>query len=275
MHVLKFLISKVFLINLLIALLLGFGLLWGFFQYLEVYTHHNESLSVPDLKGKKVKEAKKALNDKNMRMEISDSVYVPGKQPKTVIEQHPRPLSKVKRNRKIYLTLNTTNPPKVELPDLKDVSLRQALKILKNHDLKAGELKYVPGIAKNAVKRMELNGEQIKAGKDVPKGTAIDLVLEGGETATKVDLPNLKGRTLDETRFFLKASGLNVGAVVYDSNIVDSSKALIYQQAPEYQPQKEIPQGEAIDVWLTKPEQYDAIKMGKTNKDSASIENDE
>ncbi|PSR04080.1 MAG: hypothetical protein BRD49_06095, partial [Bacteroidetes bacterium SW_10_40_5] len=177
MRILKFLISKVFLINLLIALLIGFGLLWGFFQYLKVYTHHNESLSVPDLKGKKVAEAQEALNDKNMRIEISDSVYVPGKQPKTVIEQHPRPLSKVKRNRKIYLTLNTTNPPKVELPDLKDVSLRQALKILKTHDLKVGELKYVPGIAKNAVKRMKRDGEQIKAGKEVPKGTAVDLVL--------------------------------------------------------------------------------------------------
>lgn len=248
---LKFLISKVFLINVGIAIVLFLGILYGFNQWLHWYTHHNEALTVPDLKGMHRDEAEELLEKKDLEMVVDDSVYVPDQPELTVIEQQPLARSKVKLNRKIYLTVNSPNPPKVEIPDLTDVSLRQALKILKTKGFEIGDLRYVPGVAQNAVKFLEKDGQKIPQGKMLPKGTTIDLVLEEGRSGKKTDIPQLKGLNKDEASFLLKSKGLNFGSLHYQETVNDSTAAIIYKQRPLYQQDKEIAQGEAIDVWLT------------------------
>lgn len=275
MNLLRFLFSKIFLLNLLIAILLGSGLIYGFFQFLEHYTHHNEALSVPDLRGMKLVKVKKVINNHNLRFTVNDSIFVPDKPKLTVIEQNPKPFSKVKRNRKIYLTVNSPHPPKVEVPDLKDVSLRQALAILETYGLNAGELEYVPDIAQNVVKEMKLDDKTLEPKEMVPKGTSIDLVLGDGLTATKVNLPDLKGATLGEATFFLNAKGLNTGAILYDKEVEDSTEAIIYKQRPLYKPEKKVAQGEAIDIWLTTSKKYKKMHKGRAPHPADSLKRDE
>ena len=260
----RFLISKVFLLNLLAAVALGFALLYGSYFLLKGYTHHNETLSVPDLRGMEIPKARQTLRKRDLEMVIADSAYVPNAQPLTVIEQQPQASDKVKMNRKIYLKVNASEPPKVPVPDLKDVSLRQAIKILKTKGFEIGELQYIPGLAKNTVVRLEVGGETIKAGRKVEKGTTIDLVLEQGRTAAKTEIPSLTGLTESEAQFYLKGKGLNFGSKIYDSTVVDSQSAIIYKQRPLYRPQQKIAKGEIIDVWLTSKEAYQDAKQSDT-----------
>ncbi len=271
-HFLRFLKSKVFFLNIAIAIVLGFGILIGFYQWLKVYTHHNESLSVPDLSGMKMKEVKKVLDKRDLNYVIDDSTYVPDKPKLAVVEQQPEALSKVKINRKIYLTLNSPNPPKEPVPNLKDVSLRQSLKILKKKGFKVGELKYIPGLAKNTVQRLEVNGRTIGDEDKLEKGTEIDLVLEEGKNSGKTEIPNLKGLTLDDAEFYLKGKGLNFGAVIYEDRIEDSAMAIIYKQKPFFKEDEKIPKGEVMDVWLTTPEQFEKMNMPDSAiKDKQSV----
>lgn len=253
---LRFLKSKTFLLNLAGAILLGFGLLWGMYFWLKSYTNHNQALSVPDLRGMTIDRAKQTLKKRNLETVIADSAYVPNSPPLTVIEQQPQHSDKVKINRKIYLKVNSPEPPKVKVPDLADVSLRQALKIIKTKGFKVGELIYVPGLAKNTVVRLETNDTTIEAGSQLPKGTKIDVVLEQGRTAAKTELPSLTGLTESEAAFYLKGKGLNFGSKIYDSTVVDTQSAIIYKQRPLYKPNQKIAKGEIIDVWLCSKEAY-------------------
>lgn len=252
----RFLISKVFLINLFGSIALGFALLYGAYFWLKGYTHHNETLSVPDLRGMSIPEAKETLHKRDLEVVISDSAYVPNAQPLSVIEQQPQASDKVKINRKIYLKVNSPNPPKVPVPDLKDVSLRQAMEILKTKGFKVGELKYVPGLAKNTVVRLEAADTTIQPKRKLEKGTTIDVVLERGRSATKTPIPSLTGLSMSEATFYLKGKGLNFGSKIYDSTVVDTPSAIIYKQRPLYSPQEKIAKGEIIDVWLTSEEAY-------------------
>lgn len=218
-------------------------------QVLRWYTHHGESLTVPDLKGMNIDEVKRSLSDRELRYEIKDSVFAPDKPKLSVIDQNPKAGSKVKRNRRIYLIINADKAPKVALPNLNDnVPLRQAVRILESNGLKQGKISYKPDIALNAVLEMYYQGRKVMPGDLVDKGSAIDLVLgDGGQTA-KVAVPDLTGKSLDEALIILRGNNLVIGAV-NKVNVKDSTTAIIFKQKP-LAGGNNVPQGEAVDIWL-------------------------
>ena len=63
----RFLLTKVFLINLILAMVLVSGTIWGVFRYLDVYTLHNETITVPDFKGFKPSELDGYIEDKKLQ----------------------------------------------------------------------------------------------------------------------------------------------------------------------------------------------------------------
>ncbi len=256
MTLLKFLKSKVLLINLLIAGVFLLLLIWGFFRFLDVYTHHGESMTVPDMTGKSVEEVAEIVTERGLRYEITDSGYNANLPVGAVLEHNPSPYSKVKRNRRIYLTINSSEAPKVDVPVLADVSLRQAMLILESRGLKVGELIYEPDIAQNVVLRLEKNGTVLEEGSRIPQNSEVNLVLGDGLAGSEVEIPNLRGLTVREAMFVLNVSGLNLGAAVYDAAVQDSSEALIYSQNPQPNTDVKISHGEAINIFLASPGDY-------------------
>lgn len=245
--------SKNFLLNIALIILAIIVMFIILTQFLKWYTHHGESLTVPDFKGRSVEEVERICEEKDLRFEIKDSVFAPDKPKLSVVEQNPKPGAKVKRNRRIYILINADKAPKVALPVLKDVQLRQAERILESYGFKLGNKSYRPDIALNAVLEMQVNGQPVEAGTLMDKGTVIDLVLGDGGQNVKIEVPNLNGNTLDEALFILRGNSLNIGGVVYDNNVTDSANAIIYKQRPLSGSGNTISQGEAIDVWLKTP----------------------
>ncbi|GAL71630.1 hypothetical protein JCM19302_3120 [Jejuia pallidilutea] len=75
--------------------------------WLKSTTNHGEFETVPELKGKSISVAEMELNENNLVMQIQDSANFNPDYPKfSVIEQEPAAGTKVKEDRKIYLTLN-------------------------------------------------------------------------------------------------------------------------------------------------------------------------
>ena len=110
------------LIHLGIVLTLGVTILVVFFyMYLPSVTNHGETITVPDLEGIHIDEIDEFLTKRNLRYEVfTDSGYTDEYEPLTILKQYPNPGSKVKESRKVFLTLNALNPPKVKMPDLVD-----------------------------------------------------------------------------------------------------------------------------------------------------------
>jgi len=228
-------------------------LLFGFtYKWLDSYTNHGSTVTVPDLRGLKVSTVENFLKDKALRIKIADSsVFDLEKPPGTVIEQDPAPAEKVKENRTIYLTITKTVPPKIKMPNLIDVSYRQAEAILISYGLKPGQTTYKPDLCKNCVLSFTMNGKQLKAGEELTKGSVIDLILGDGFGNTKVTVPQLYGLSLDEALFVLKGSSLNTGSIIFDGSVKDSSKAVVYKQNPAYGSSSLISEGEGVDIYLT------------------------
>lgn len=257
MNFLRYFISKYFWISLLAMIVLFLGTVAYLKWRLDVYTFHKESITVPDLEGVHVDELDELLSDKDLLFEVKDSVFVPGLSPLTVVEQLPLAKSKIKRFRTIFVTINTDNPPKVKFPAIKDVSLRQAMIILESYHLEVGELDYRPDYGHNVVIETHVEGKEVKAGDKVAKGKKVDLILGDGFSSGKVKLPNLSGITLDEALFHLKVSGLNIGSITFEDEVKDSASAVIYRQVPVFNPEEEISQGEAVDIWLITKETFE------------------
>lgn len=125
MSLIKFLTSKVFLKQLLLAVLAVVVLVFILLKWLNIKTNHGEFETVPDLRGKSVSVAEMELKDNSLEMVVQDSSnYNPDYPPYSVIEQDPVAGAQVKENRKIYLSLNPSNFRKVEVPDLIEETFR-------------------------------------------------------------------------------------------------------------------------------------------------------
>lgn len=254
MSFLKFLISKIFWKNVLIALIIGFLILWLTFFMLKIYTDHGEAYSVPDFTGLTLDEVAKITREKNLRFKIADSIYVTGVKRGTVVDQNPKPDFKVKANRRIFLTINAFTPAKTEVPDIEGYSLRQAKAILEMRGLKVGKLTYVPDIAKNYVLEQKFNNQEIEEGEIIIKGSEIDLVLGNGLGTQRTYIPDLTGKSLKEARDITTANYLNLGAIKFDESVNSSRDTLIakvYRQYPVSRNNRSVRLGSFIDLWLT------------------------
>lgn len=248
----NFLRSKIFLLNILLAVVVVASAFGFTYVWLNSYTNHGQSIEVPELKGLSTEQVQTQLEHLHLRFAIVDSVYDLEQKPGTILEQDPAPKAKVKEERTIYLTINSSIPPKVKVPDLTDISLRQAEALLQTFGLKAGALSYKHDLAKNAVLETRYKGRPIKPGTSVNKGSVIDLVVGdgiGGENE-RVSIPNLIGLTKAEAEDALNASNLAMGAIIYDENIKDSLSAVVFKQFPLPSDSLLLKQGESVDIYL-------------------------
>jgi len=251
--VFQFISSKTFVKQLLLAIVLFFAVAIGLMQYLKVFTKHGQEIEVPDLTDLHLDQLELILTEKTLRYQVIDSTYLAGKQPNLVYEQDPRPGSKVKEGRTIYLSVTSSNTPKVKLPDLVDLSLRKATIDLKNLGLTLGELIMRPDIANNVVLEMQMNGGKVYPGREISKGTTIDLVVGIYNIDSLVAIPNLIGLNVEEARFYLSESALYLGRVTYEGTISDSSKALVIRQFPEVNEEELLNTMSYIDIWVAQP----------------------
>jgi beta-lactam-binding protein with PASTA domain len=246
----EFIASRVFLKNLFILIII---LVIGFFSLnamLNNFTHHGENVSVPDLTGLKITKLDSLLEAHHFNFKVVDSIYDGERVAGTVIDQDPAPKSKVKENRTIYLTINAVNPPDVKMPDLVDVSFRQAQAMLQSYGLVTGDVIYRADLAKNAVLEQLFKNKIIKPGTMIPKGAVIDLVLGDGMGDTEVEVPDLTGLTQSEARIKLSQSSLTIGIVEFENNSIDKNSAKIYRQNPEGGSGNTLRQGSGVDIYL-------------------------
>lgn len=244
----------------IILLLTTVGGLWFFYSYLPSATHHNETVTVPDLEGIHLDNIDEFLTQRNLNYEVlADSGFTDAFDPKTVLVQYPLAGSKVKENRKIFLTLNATNPPKVKMPALVDGSVKNAQLVLDSYGLELGSIEYVPDLAQNAVLEQRYNGQKIAAGEMISKGTRIDLLVGDGLGNTLLEVPDLSGLEMEEAEVVIIGSGLKVGGTLFrnpslsdrdpkDQAQQQQDRLVIVKQSPAAGSNIRI--GEEVDVWI-------------------------
>lgn len=235
-----------------------------FYIWLPVTTNHGETITVPDVQGMTVNELGEFLGKRDLRFEVTpDSSYSPEAKPLAVLRQVPAPNSKVKENRKIYVTLNAESPPKVRMPRMEDLSLKSALMTLKSYDLQFGKPKYVPD-AFFVVHEAQIDGRTVLEGEQIEKGSTIDLVVGNGFGNTVFQSPLLLGLDTEEAQTVILGSGLKVGKISYvEKNLagfVENDSTIYREVAPgsvqnQYpKPGKILKIGDLVDLWIYRPD---------------------
>ena len=266
----EFLKQKKFYIHLLIIILLSFILMWLAFKSLNGYTRHDKVYTMPDFVGQNYLEVQEEY-DRDFHFILIDSIYPKGQEPGSIVQQDPLPGSKVKRGRNVYYIIVATTPEKTEMPNLKNLSLRQALGLLEANGLEVDKLIYEDFFAKNAVIEQLYQGQVIEPGTEIVKGSKVSLRVGIGQDKKKIEIPNLLGRPAAEVKRLLNVAGLNLGTETHDD-----SDSLQYMKVSRMQPGPSsglVEAGTFVNIWYHSSKKFDFDKEYKNLLHEDSINN--
>ena len=271
MSILKINTWKDALIHTGIIIAIGCVLLFGFFNvYLPYSTNHGETITVPDVQGVALEDLDEFLEVRALRYEVTpDSGFSATQPPLTVLKQFPMANSKVKENRKIYITLNAEKPPLVRMPKLVGGSVKNAQLVLKTYDLVLGDIQYVDDLALNYVLEQRLGGRQVLEGERIPKGSIVDVVAGNGLGNQALNSPNLIQLDKESAEFAIVGSGLKIGEIKYEKEgmaVIKVEKSngeiayrkesvspgAVFKQRPE--PGTNMRLGQMVDLWVYSPD---------------------
>ncbi len=256
MNFFYFLGRRKFYFNFLIAIGLSLFLLWVVVMSMDIFTQHGDVYIVPDFDGQTMEQLSEKGYDEYFIFEIVDSVYFKSKEKGTVVSQHPLSGSKVKQGRHVYLTIVAQTPEKVLMPNLKNLSLRQALVTLESNEILVGKLEYVKYFARNAVVDQLIGDEPVEPDTEILKGTIVNLVLGKGDFPVRMPLPFLIALNQSEVRKKLHYNSLNVGREYFldDEDIIH---ARVYKTDPETLTDDMLILGQRVNIWYRSDELID------------------
>lgn len=171
-----------------IGLMLGITFLLGYlvlYVWLPSYTKHGQKIEVPLLENLTVAEAKAALEEKNLRLEVQDTIYKIRYAPGAITRQEPPAKSFVKENRRVYVTINSFEVPTVIIsPEMmkyfEDYTLGTTKSKIIANGFKIGHIKKVGGKHKNHVNHTFYKGDTLTTGMPIPLGSKIDIEIQRG-----------------------------------------------------------------------------------------------
>ncbi len=170
-----------------VVVLLCLGLKFG----LELYTHHNENIPVPNLRGMDFDKAQELAEQNGLALVVGDSGYnktLPGG---CILMQTPGYGTTVKSGRIIYVTVNSPSSPTQTIPDVIDnSSVREATARLSAMGFVLLEPRRVDG-EKDWVYGLECHGRRLANGDVLPQGSSVRLLVGNGqydETETDIEI---------------------------------------------------------------------------------------
>lgn len=201
------------------------------FFSLRYYTDHGTGVPVPALKGMNIERAASVLEEQGFNFHV-DTIYLADQDPGTIVEQDPDAGTLVKEGRIIYLTMVSMQAPLVAMPEIEQKLYIEAVATLTNYGLKVGDTTYQSDIARDMVLEIKMNGQVIRPGMQIPKGSRIDLILGDGKGASDLPIPELVNLDLDEARVAIKGAGFTLGSITYQGDITDSTNLRVIEQFP-------------------------------------------
>ena len=187
-----FLRSRVFLINLGLALVAVVVIVYFSLQWLKSSTNHGEFVEVPDLAKLSVMEMRETLENAGLRYEVLDSANFDPDYPRfSIKEQDPPAGNKVKANRKIYVTVNPSGYKKVTIPKIIQVTQRNATAMLRAVGLEVDRVTYIDELGKDMVYYIKHKGKRMNPGDKLPKTSKLELICGNGTVPGKARVQDI------------------------------------------------------------------------------------
>lgn len=206
-----------------------------------VLTGGTRRLSVPEVVNTNLDAATARLESMGLSLEVAEKVYDDNTLPGTIVEQKPQQGTQVKNGETVSVVV-CLGPESAAVPDLDGMTQEEAANALAPLGLHVGVVTH-------------------RQDSDAPRGTVIEQypeqgeVLENGGTVDLTlsdqplmrDVPNVLGKTLEETRQRLKEYDLQLGDVHYEY-ATGYDMGEVFRQSPESGTQ--LRQGDSVNVWV-------------------------
>ena len=186
-NIISRLLKNIYVKNVLMMIGAFVGLVIIVLFLLNFYTKHNESITVPTVKGLQVQDAAGILESSDLRYEISDSIFQAEGAPGSIIEQIPKEQSKVKKGRTVFLVIKAKGVQLVSVPELKDYSRRQAEAQLASLGFNKVTIQEVPAAYKGLVISISYRGKQLTPNQKIPKGSPLVMIVVAGGDISEGD----------------------------------------------------------------------------------------
>ena len=168
----------------LVVILLVVGVNYG----LDWYTHHGESIRVPNIEGTRITKAREMMEECGLEIVVTDSGYNKRLPADCVLTQNPGAGLTVKSGHTIYVTINSSNSPSVAIPDVVDnSSYREAEAKLISLGFKVLPPQYVTG-EKDWVYGVSCNGRKVSTGERVSIEQPLKLLVGSGQYSADEEL---------------------------------------------------------------------------------------
>lgn len=247
--------SKKFIVMLMAILLIGF-FTGAFLSFGKFWS--NAEVAVPNVVGQTAEQAKAMLEDKKLRVQISQN-YSSDVQEGIVISQTPEAGTNVKEDRMITIYVSK-GAEKISAPDVTGLSKDDAEAQLSKVGLRLGLV------------TQEFSDKPIgtvlrqnpPAGEKIDKGKSVDLVISKGKETKKVNVPNVIGSSLDSARVSLARAGLTLGSISKRES--SEAEGTVLDQSP--MAGEEAGQQTAVNLVIAQP------KTTKEDRDTAKNSSD-
>lgn len=261
-------------LHLLIMLGVSLVVLIVAFQIIRIYARQGQEYELPDMVGHNVAELL-ADNPIELDVVVMDSIFRPGQEGGLILTQDPKGGTKVKKGRKLYITMTAYTPEDAVLPELVGLTVRQAVSELSAVGLQAGKLKFVEDPYKNNVIEQTCKGKTVYAGQQIERGSMIDLLVGLGDGSGRSVVPFVLGRTSDRARRDILSASLNVGHEHF-GGVKNRSTAVVVRQDPDYTGVSKYAFGTSVELWYRDADDVDVDKMVREFQvDSSKIEEPE
>lgn len=239
----SFTFFKHIILIFLCAGLLGIAL----FSFLKYYTLHGESIEVPSVVGLSTQDAERLLSTRSLKLQVIDERDEENKPRSSILEQYPQSGEKVKESRTIYIIVNAAKAGNVQLyyKSVIGVPLSTVEQKLSNLKLKVKDIQLIDGRGENTIAEIRLNDRILlkeadptrgikppTAPAEIPKGSAVTLVVYKGENNKLRSVPDVMCQTYSAAELSIKGSQFIMGDHRFESDVVDSAGAYVVSQDP-------------------------------------------
>lgn len=238
-------------INILLAIVVVVIILVSLIAYLKSYTQHGVEVEVSNVRGLAKEDAEAVLDQQGLRLVVIDSTYSEKVPFGTIVEQDPMPDSHAKLGRAVYVTVNASGKRQIPMPNLQDMSYRQAETTLRGLGLIVDTIyDYEPSAFRDLILDVKAHGQSVQPGEKIAVGTKVRLVVGFGRGTEEVEVPSVIGMSTVDARRVLLSHRLTVGAVTCDEAVEeDGTPLFVYQQIPAAG--EKLIEGETVALKLT------------------------
>ncbi len=191
--------------------LLAFSIAGGIgFYSVRLFTQSADEVVLPELTGKNIIYVLETLTNMGLNAKLYGTRYDDAVPRYAVISQDPQPGATIKKGRDVIIYISKGVKENI-IPDLRQISLKQALILLEKNEFKKGRVSFTHS---SKTKNKCIIAQYPEPFSTALKGSSCDLLVSRGLNPVAMIMPNIKGLRLEKASAVIENIDLAISQIL-------------------------------------------------------------